>query len=170
MSICPRSKSGKWNFSQLFVNDQRRFRPQLPKEGYYKIAAKYDPSPAAQGKGFDRFGFTPGDLNPAWTNLDDVEVMPFHQWTASRFHIASIDTQQNIVTVKGHTTGTSFWASFPEGNRYLVVNVREALSQPGEWYLDRPTGRLTYLPQAGRGPGQGGRHRATAAASAVPRR
>ena len=94
----PEVQAGKWSFSQLFVNDQRRFRPQLPKEGYFKIAAKYDPSPAAQDKGFDRFGFAPGDLNPAWTNLDDVEVMPFHQWTASRFHIASIDTQQNIVT------------------------------------------------------------------------
>jgi hypothetical protein len=150
----PEVQAGKWNFSQLFVNDQRRFRPQLPKEGYFKITAKYDPSPAAQDKGFDRFGFAPGDLNPAWTNLDDVEVMPFHQWTASRFHIASIDTQQNILTVKGHTMGTNFWASFPEGNRFLVVNVREALSQPGEWYLDRPTGRLTYIPQAGEDPQQ----------------
>ena len=28
-------KSGKWSFAQLFVNDQRRFRPRLPKQGYY---------------------------------------------------------------------------------------------------------------------------------------
>ncbi|MHB8952689.1 MAG: right-handed parallel beta-helix repeat-containing protein [Pirellulaceae bacterium] len=150
----PEVASGTWYFSQLFVNNQRRFRPHLPKEGYYKIAKKYDPSPAAEGQGFDRFGFTAGELDPAWANLNDVEVMPFHQWTASRFHIASLDTQQNIVTFKGHTTGTSFWASFPEGNRYRVVNVREALSQPGEWYLDRPTGRLTYLPQPGEEPDQ----------------
>ncbi|MHB8972097.1 MAG: right-handed parallel beta-helix repeat-containing protein [Pirellulaceae bacterium] len=148
----PEVQSGKWKFSQLFVNNQRRFRPQLPKEGYYKIAKKCDPSAESEGKGFDRFGFTPGELDLAWANLDDVEVMPFHQWTASRFHIASLDTQQNIVTFKGHTAGTSFWAAFPEGNRYLVVNVREALSQPGEWYLDRPTGRLTYLPQPGEDP------------------
>ena len=150
----PEVQSGKWYFSQLFVNNQRRFRPQLPKEGYYKIAKKYDPSPAAEGQGFDRFGFTPGELDSAWANLDDVEVMPFHQWTASRFHIASIDKQQTVVTFKGHTTGTSFWASLPEGNRYLVVNVREALTQPGEWYLDRPTGRLTYLPRPGEEPAQ----------------
>jgi hypothetical protein len=145
----PEVKAGTWSFSQLFVNDQRRFRPQLPKEGYYKIAAACDPSPAAAGKGFDRFGVTAGELNPQWANLEDVEVMPFHQWTASRFHIAAIDAQQNIVTVKGHTTGTSSWASFPPGNRYRVVNVREALTVPGEWYLDRPTGRLTYLPKPG---------------------
>ncbi len=150
----PDVRSGAWKFSQLFVDNQRRFRPRLPQDGYYKIAKKYEPSPAAEGKGFDRFGFTAGQLDPAWTNLDDVEVMPFHQWTASRFHIASIDVQEHIVTFKGHTTGTSFWASFPEGHRYLVVNVREALTAPGEWYLDRPSGRLTYLPRPGEDPGR----------------
>ena len=93
-------------------------------------------------------------VDPQWANLDDVEIMPFHQWSASRMHIASVDTQQNIVTFKGHTTGTSFWASFPEGHRFLVINVREALGEPGQWYLDRPTGRLTYVPQPGESPGQ----------------
>jgi len=150
----PDVKSGAWNFSQLFVNNQRRYRPQLPKEGYYRIAKQYDASPAAGDKGFDRFGFTAGELDPNWANLNDVEVLPFHQWTASRFHIASIDTQQGILTVKGHTTGKSSWAMFPEGHRYLVVNVREALTAPGEWYLDRPAGRLTYIPLAGEDPGQ----------------
>ncbi|MCU0960528.1 MAG: right-handed parallel beta-helix repeat-containing protein [Pirellulaceae bacterium] len=148
----PEVRAGAWDFSQLFVNDQRRFRPQLPKAGYYKIAKAYEPSPAAEGKGFDRFGFAPGELDPAWSNLTDVEIMPFHQWTASRMHIASIDTEQQIVTFQGHTTGTSFWASLPEGHRYLVVNVREALTEPGEWYLDRTSGQLIYLPRAGEEP------------------
>ncbi len=31
-----------------------------------------------------------------------------------------------------------------------MLNVKEALSEPGEWYLDRPTGMLTYLPYARR--------------------
>jgi len=150
----PDVKAGTWNFAQLFVNDQRRFRPRLPAEGYYKIARQCDPSPAAGDKGFDRFGFTAGELDPTWANLDDVEVMPFHQWTASRFHLAEIDTQENIVTFKGHTAGKSSWAAFPAGHRYLVVNVREALDAPGEWYLDRPAGRLTYIPQTGEDPAQ----------------
>jgi hypothetical protein len=148
----PEVKSGQWHFSQLFVNDQRRFRPRLPKQGYYRIAKKLDPSPAADSRGFDQFGFAPGQIDPGWSNLNDVEVMPFHQWSASRMRIASVDSQQNIVTFQGHTTGTSFWASFPEGHRFLVVNVREALSEPGEWYLDRGTGRLTYIPRPGESP------------------
>ena len=36
-----------------------------------------------------------------------------------------------------------------DGARYIVENVYEGLDQPGEWYLDRKTGRLTYLPKPG---------------------
>lgn len=147
-------KDGSWNFSQLFVGDQRRFRPQLPKQGYYKIAKEGDATPEAGGKGFNRFGFSAGQLDPNWANLSDVEVMPFHSWTASRLPIASIDAAAQTVTVIGHTTGTSSWAAFRQGHRYLAVNVREALSEPGEWYLDRPSGRLTYLPKPGEDPQQ----------------
>jgi hypothetical protein len=150
----PEVKEGQWMFCQLFVGDQRRFRPQMPKEGYYKIAKAGDTTPEAEGKGFNRFGYSEGELDPNWANLNDVEVMPFHSWTASRFRIASLDPEAKTVTVNGHTTGTSWWASFREGNRYLVVNVREALTKPGEWYLDRPTGQLTYLPRPGEDPQQ----------------
>lgn len=150
----PEVKDGKWHFCQLFVGDQRRFRPRLPKQGYFKIAKQGDSTPKAAGKGFDRFGFGEGELDAKWANLNDVEVMPFHSWTASRLPIASIDPEQKTVTVIGHTTGTSSWAAFHKGHRYLAVNVKEALTEPGEWYLDRPSGRLTYLPKPGEDPQQ----------------
>ena len=66
----PDVKEGKWYFCQLFVGDQRRFRPQLPKQGYYKIAKDGDSTPKAAGKGFDRFGFADGELDPDWANLE----------------------------------------------------------------------------------------------------
>lgn len=150
----PEVQAGDWHFCQLFVGDQRRFRPQLPKQGYYKIAKAGEATPEAADKGFNRFGYSAGELDPNWANLNDVEVMPFHSWTASRFRVAAIDPQAKTVTVSGHTTGTSWWASFHEGHRYLAVNVREALTESGEWYLDRPTGRLTYLPKPGEDPQQ----------------
>ena len=36
----------------------------------------------------------------------------------------------------------------------IIENVQEALSEPGEWYLDRPSGTLTYLPKSGEDPNQ----------------
>src|SRR5438046_1106378 len=48
-------------------------------------------------------------------------------------------------------TGQS-WEVLAKGHRYLVDNVREALSEPG--YLDRPLGQLTYISKPGEQPGQ----------------
>ena len=148
----PEVKAGQWNFIQLFVNDQRRFRTRLPRQGYYHIAAKLDPSPKAGGRGFDRFGYGEGELDPAWANLGDVEVVAFHQWAASRLRIDTIDPAQRVVTLQGHTPGTSGWTELRQGHRYFVENVKEALGEPGRFYLDRPSGRLTYVPREGEAP------------------
>jgi Right handed beta helix region len=144
--------SGEWEFSQLFVNDQRRFRPTLPRHGYYHVVESLSPSPAANGKGFDRLRFADGNLRPNWSNLRDVEVLGFHQWSASRMRIKSIDPGQRIVQFTGTTAGTASWIAFGSGRRYRVENVKEALSEPGQWYLDRPTGQLTYIPMPGETP------------------
>ena len=145
-------KNGKWSFAQLFVNDQRRFRPRLPGQGYYHIAKEIAPSPKAAGKGHDRFGFSDNDLKSDWANLDDVEVMAFHQWSASRMRIASIDPNERAVTFSGNTRSTGWWGKYIKGHRFLAVNVREALGEPGGWYLDRASGRLTYIPRPGEKP------------------
>jgi parallel beta-helix repeat protein len=145
-------KAGKWSFAQLFVNDQRRFRPRLPKQGYYTIAQQVAPSPKTGGKGADRFGFSGDELRTDWANPGDVEVIAFHQWATSRMRIQDIDTQKRIVTFTGQTQTAEGWGSFPKGHRFFVENVREALGQPGQWYLDRPSGQLTYIPRAGERP------------------
>lgn len=145
-------RRGAWSFAQLFVNDQRRFRPQLPKKGYYHVVEQVPATPQHAGQGQDRFRFAGEDLRPDWANLHDVEVLVFHHWNASRLPIAAVDPKERVVTFAGKTCCPDDWASFVEKNYYVVQNVREALSEPGQWYLDRPTGQLTYLPRAGETP------------------
>jgi len=145
-------KAGKWNFGQLFVNDQRRFPPRLPKKGYFTVAGEIKPPEGA--KGYSQFVYRPGDLDPRWVNRGDVTVDCFHIWCDSQMRIASIDPAKRIVTFTGPTRGTRYYTSYAKGGRYLVVNVKEALSEPGEWYLDRSTGQLSYLPKPGEKPGE----------------
>lgn len=147
-------KSGRWMFAQLFVNDERRLRPRLPKQGYYQIAKQWPPSGKADGPGHDQIGYEGDQLKPDWANLTDVEVMVFQQWSASRLRIAEIDSSTHRVRFTGKTLTNDWWGAFPKGHRFLVENVREALRQPGEWYLDRPSGVLTYLPKPGEKPDQ----------------
>ncbi|MHB1035078.1 MAG: right-handed parallel beta-helix repeat-containing protein [Pirellulales bacterium] len=145
-------KSGKWSFAQLFVGDQRRYRPRLPKQGYYNIAEPVAPAAGAADRGPSEFRYSGDDIRADWANRDDVEVLSFHSWSVSRMRIASIDPAQHSLKFTGSTGSKDWWAAFTKGNRYLAVNVKEALSEPGQWYLDRPAGRLTYLPKPGEDP------------------
>ncbi len=147
----PEVRGGTWNFSQLWVNGERRFRPRVPSTGWFKVAEELPPSEKAAGKGHDRLGYAEGDFSPEW-NLDEVELFGVHIWSASRMRIAENDVEKRTLTFTGPTRTTARWAAFLEGNRYFVDNVRQALDQPGEWFLDRKTGVLTYLPRPGETP------------------
>lgn len=147
----PEVQAGKWVFEQLFVNDQRRFTPRLPKKGYYTVAKQVPPTENVAPRGHNRFGFRGDDIRSVWAG-SDVEVLGFHQWSASRLRIAAVDAEQKIVTLTGASVGASSWGAFPEGHRYMLWNVKEALTEPGEFYLDRATGVLTYLPRSGETP------------------
>ncbi len=156
-TVLPAVRSGKEYFEQLFVGDIRRYRPRLPKTGYYQIAiaglATDKPGgPGYSDKGYDRFGYKPGDIRPDWHDLSDVSVLPFGTWEMSRFPIQTVDTATHTVVFAGRTVGDQEFTDFGAGKRYLVENVREALTEPGEWYLDRAAGVLTYLARPGEDP------------------
>jgi hypothetical protein len=139
------------NFSQLFVNGERRFRPRLPRSGYAFVAGTVKPTAAAGTQGADRFRYAKGDLSADWANRDDLEVLCFHIWSVSRLRIADLDEAHHTVTFQRPTWHPSM-AGLGAGSRYIVDNVKEALGQPGDWYLDRPTATLTYVPKPGETP------------------
>lgn len=145
----PEAPGPGWVFSQLFVNGERRRRPRLPKEGYFRVAGELSPSPRGQGKGHDRFRYRAGDILPEWAGREDVELLIIHIWSMSRMRIAEVDARERTVRLGAPSCNTSAWAAIPAGARYIAENVREALSRPGEWYLDREARIVTYLPLLG---------------------
>lgn len=148
----PEAAGGAWPFTQMWVNGERRWRPRLPKQGYHYIRTRLSPTLENAGKGYDRFGFYRGQIDPAWHNLQDVELLCFQIWTMARMRIRSVDEAALTVSLTGHTRGEVWYTSFETGNRFLVENVREALTEPGEWYLDTRTGELSYIPRPGEDP------------------
>ena len=146
----PKAKNGDWHFIQLYVNGELRRRARTPNSGFYRVAGFPDGGRDVHyHTDCQRFEFAQGDINPDWTNLEDVKVIVYHFWTDSHLPIQSIDTTTNIVTFK-HKAGKVFTDDFSSnGARYIVENVYEALDQPGEWYLDRKTGVLSYIPMPG---------------------
>ena len=132
------------------MNDQRRFRPRLPRHGYYTIAEDIPPTEKAGRKWTDRFGYAGNDVRAEWAG-SDVEIVTFCAWFAARRRVAAVDPANRVVTL----AGVDQWPEsmpLPKGERFLVDNVREALGEPGQWYLDRRSGELTYIPLPGEQP------------------
>lgn len=148
----PEVAAGEWLFRQLFVNGVRRPRARLPKEGWFWIAdAPRTPLTAQLFEGDDRFIAAEGDLQP-WSNLSDVEIVLLHFWIEERLPIESYDPATREVRTRYRSTFCLKDDFKPQYARYFVENVYEALTEPGEWYLDAHTGRLTYLPLPGEDP------------------
>lgn len=140
--------SGDWYFTTLFVDGESRPRTRLPREGYYRIVdyPSKDRDPwAAPG---NHFVFSPGDIQARWKNLSDVEIVVLRFWVSSRQHIASVNEKSNTVYFNEQTHYRYSDDFSTDGARYYVENVFEALDEPGEWYLNRPEGKLYYFPRA----------------------
>ncbi len=144
----PEVAKGSWYFSALWVDGVRRTRARSPNQGYFRTAGTVQPTPVKPSYPSLAFRFTPGDLQQ-YSNLGDAEVEVYHAWSTSIERIASIDLTESIVEFVAEETP---YEKFGPSQRYIVGNVPEALDDPGEWYLDRTTGRLTYLPLAGEDP------------------
>ncbi|MBT3343571.1 MAG: hypothetical protein HN712_03260 [Gemmatimonadetes bacterium] len=145
----PAVQQGKLGFRQLFVNDERRSRPRWPRQGFHSIQS-LAPGPEADSwkRGYnDRFHYHAGDLQ-AWHRLQDVELVLLQVWIESRLWLKELDEKKRLAIFdRFSTSGLS--ADPNSGSAWFLENVAEALDTPGEWYLDRGAGRLTYLPLPG---------------------
>ena len=159
IAVIPEVRDGKWYSTQLFVNGQRRTRARIPNEGFLRSNGppKFSPevlqaidklelSTAITSNKADRMGmgYKDGDIK-RWENLDDVNLHVMHAWTSAMHWIARLDEHSVLYTGPGRFPACKWEYQMP----YVIENVREGLDAPGEWYLNRKTGELTYWPVAG---------------------
>lgn len=149
--------SNDYPFTQLFVNDARRFRPRYPERGYFRMAGQFDPADGRPERGDHRFFWdAKDDLRTSFRNGRDVDVCAFLIQSMSRHPLAGVARgpafSNNVVSVFGRTCGG--WGRYKKGYPYLFDNVYETFRRPGQWYWDRQTSRLLYRPLPGETPGR----------------
>ena len=147
----PDVKAGKWYFHQLWVNGRRAIRARTPNVGFLRTNGPlpgFENPHKFRGKAEACMGFryVAGDLK-AWDNLADVNLFAYHSWTSSLHWIDKLDTEKHEVRFANRSGWPIGW--WDRKQRYFVENYREALDSPGEWYLDRKTGVLSYWPREG---------------------
>ena len=148
----PGVAEGEWFFRQLFVNGRRRTRARTPNTGQFhtilrKAPPRVDPASGRETlQDREAFVFSPGDIR-SWSSITEVNVVVYHSWETSRLRIAEVDVGQSLVRF----TGPACWPfeRWGHGQRYYVENHQEFLDAPGEWFLDRSTGVVSYLPMPG---------------------
>ena len=136
----PDVASGRWYFHQLFVNGQRAQRARTPNEGYFRTAG------ALGGSSPITLPFRAGDIRPEWAQWPDARLILLMKWTDLQVPIRAVDPVANIAELPGGPR--PYWMDEPDA-RYWVENVPDALDTPGEWYLDRHAGRLSFLAPEG---------------------
>ncbi len=130
---------------QLFVNNRRadRARGPLEPDGWTKTET----------------GFTITDTSMQhWGNISDIEVVSRSSWKHLRCGIASISgttvTMKMpgwLVSSKTPRPGHPFnGAGVQQINKVAwIENALELLKTPGQWYLDRKSGDVYYIPLPG---------------------
>ena len=144
---------------QLWLGDKRLERCRLPKRGTLVIAGFNDAEKAKDAAaGTSQFRYALNDLH-AWPTATDGEAIVTNRWVESHLPITAIDEKNHLAHF-----GKPAVFGFDPDDRYWIENVRELLTEPGEFYID-PRQRVVYLlPPAGIDP-----NRAEIVAPRLPR-
>lgn len=150
-------EESKRGFESLFSKEESLPQSRWPKEGYFAVESANtkdgygttDPNLAmqyamylytdqSQIEGMETFDVT------NVTNLTDVTLKIIHWWKDETVKVKNFDYSTGRIEFSKPATMT-----IKRGDRYYFMNVFEAMSEPGEWYINDETGKLYYIPKDG---------------------
>lgn len=123
---------------ELFFDGQPMTLARWPNEGWATIGKLPD------GKDGMRFGIDDERIK-RWATATEPWAFGYwyHNWADQHLPLRSIDVvRRELVLETKHSYGMR------TGRRFRVENLLEELDAPGEWFLDRPSGRLYFWPPA----------------------
>ncbi len=148
----PGVKEGTRDFRALVVNGRLAERARLPESGTFLHKNTWNVRYLSSvGGGFEREAteeelhtllYDPKDM-PTTLDVNNAEVRVYHMWDESLCGVARNDTQRHALVL---STPPRFPAGAFRVKKYVLLNTREGMTRPGQWYLDRSTGRVVYWP------------------------
>ncbi len=136
-------------FRSLFRGEERLPVSVWPKEGSFTVKDSHieDALYPSDETGFFKLHtafYAHENEIMDFANVQDVNVRIMHKWCDDILPLHSADTKTGRIQVRKPAAMT-----IEVDDNYVYENVREAVSEPGEWYLDRAEKKLYYIPCEG---------------------
>ena len=128
-----------WAFRRLYVNGRRT---QRARSDYFRLG-----NVTGGEGGAPLVYYVPPALVEDWKNVRDVEAVSLGRWAILRRPLASVEPAKGRMTIARPYTTPHPALVAKRGVSCYVENALELLDSPGEWYLDRHTGMITYYPR-----------------------
>ena len=153
--FCPLPAGRELQPRMLLVNGRYAPRARYPEQGVLSHLSTFNiPWMSSTGGGWKRkptqeelttLRYKPGDI-PAGLDIRSAEITVYHMWDESVTGIAAHDPATQTLRLSpatGHPPGAF------NVKKYVLWNIPQGLTRPGQWYHDRTQNRIVYWPLPG---------------------
>lgn len=143
------------NFEQLYVNGRRATLARTPNTEWFFVKGSTE-QPLVKGLRCADYAVQGIDFHPAdWATLANVpenelrhlKFRFYHKWDITTKSPRFIEKDSTRIYTEGQ--GMKPWNPIGKGSRYYMYDYLAALDMPGEWFLDRETATIYYMPCEG---------------------
>ncbi len=124
----------------LYVNGSFETPVRLPKKGFFRAADKQSGF-QTNDDNCDNFLVNKGDFDPQWYDPENISIKMTHLWIEESMKVKSFDAK----TGRLFTASSLRYVVRQENSEYALYNVKEALSDPGEFYFDRLKREILFV-------------------------
>lgn len=155
----PEVKAGDWYFRQLFINGKRAVRARTPnvddKTPWWTIKTSAATKEAPPPEDVPIPITLTGPIQ-AYKNSTDIELVYIRNNEGGRKRLQTVNPADQTLALAppnrwNSRVFTNDWSlSLPTAKKACYLeNALEMLDEPGEWYLERQSGTLSYWPRSG---------------------
>lgn len=145
-----------FKFEQMYVNGRRAIRACTPDNEWFVVKdSKEDVHYYGNGRAPEYATqkiivnledlSTLKDLDAK--QMQNVMTMFYHKWDNTRRYLSRVVADSGFIYLNGG--GMKPWNQITTGSRYVLENYKEAISMPGEWWLDVDNAMVYYMPREG---------------------
>ncbi|MDD4869289.1 MAG: right-handed parallel beta-helix repeat-containing protein [Kiritimatiellae bacterium] len=138
----PEVREGKLYFRQMFIDGRRAVRARSPNTGFYHTTGLIR-EPGSKPRKADGIYYAGNDMTESIASSPDTMLTVYQSWMSHQYRVKVFKPETKAVFLDPEMDVTR------TRSRYVVENAPACLDTPGEWFLDRQTGIVRYIPLPG---------------------